>query len=135
MTVKYDGIHFLCCKKRVQQKEEKKMLVLIAGDGGKVIGGREWLSALSYQLMSKSKQKSVNVIEIETEASQLDESTNLSVEGEITERIKRKFGDLFHRDKQIESYHIETEVKKSLTSPSRKSQNFLKRLQIAVENY
>ena len=119
----------------MQQKEEKKMLVLIAGDGRKLIAGREWLSSLSYQLKSKSKQKSLKVIEIETEASQLDESTNLSVEGEMTERIKRKFGDLILGDKQIESYHIEIEMKKKLTSPSRKSQNFPKRLQIAVENY
>ena len=119
----------------MQQKEEKKVPVLIAGDGRKLIAGREWLSALSDQLKSKSKQKSVNVIEIGTEASQKDESTNLNVEGEMTERIKRKFDDLFHGDKQIESYHIEIETKKSLTSPSRKSQNFPKRLQIEVENY
>ena len=60
------GFIFCDVKKRVQQKEQKKMLVLIARDGRKVIAGREWLSALSYQLISKSKQKSVNVIEIET---------------------------------------------------------------------
>ena len=103
------------------------MRVLIAGDGRKLIAGREWLSSLRYQLISKSKQKSVNVIEIETEASQLDEPTNLSVEGEMTKGIKRKFGGLFHRHKQIQSYHIEIETKKSLTSPSRNSQNFPKR--------
>ena len=103
------------------------MRVPIAGDDRKLIAGREWLSALSYQLISKSKQKSVNVIEVETEASHLDESTNLSVEGEMTEGIKRKFDGSFHRHKQIESYHIEIETKKSLTSPRTKSQNFPKR--------
>ena len=53
----------------------------------------------------------------------------------MTESSKQEFGDLFHRHKQIESYHVEIETKESLKSASIKSQNFPKLLQIAVKNY